>query len=519
MSFRLARRHHGPAGRHCGTYHRRLIWHPRQQSTTSPATAQVRWRFVVFCRGAATKCDSAAVLSPVSRPVTCGDAAQRQLAGPQAAATKRPGATSAQLRRFLPAVWRWHGGSAGGRRSPAADSAGSAISRSRMMRLLAHPRHRRRRRRQQRLGVGVQRRGVQRLGLGHLDDAADDTSPPPGRRRASPPTGRGRRTGRSGRAGPAGPASGSGSAPAPTRRAPRPARRPPPARGFSASARAMPMRWRWPPLKACGKRLTVAGGSCTSSINSATRRRRSARSRMPLISSGSPMISPTHMRGLSEAIRVLEDHLHVPAQRPQRGRGRRSRRSVARRTQCCPPSAPAPQDAARRAWSCRSRFRRPAPASRRADAEATAVHRAHLADAAAQQSLADREPLAQSSTSQERRGHGAPPCRKQRRGRCALHRLGGGCARRSAPAHFGQRGRKGQPPAALADAGTRAGDGWAGASAARPARRDRAQQGPRVGMARARERSSATGAGLDHPAGIHDRDVVARFRRSRPGRG
>ncbi len=71
--------------------------------------------------------------------------------------------------------------------------------------------------------------------------------------------------------------------------------------GRSASPRAMPMRWRWPPENWCGYRLMYSGLRPTTSSRSSTRRRRS-----PLgatsgwMSKGSPMMSPTVIRGLSE---------------------------------------------------------------------------------------------------------------------------------------------------------------------------------------------------------------------------
>ena len=71
-------------------------------------------------------------------------------------------------------------------------------------------------------------------------------------------------------------------------------------RGLVASARAMPMRWRCPPLNACGKRCMNSGRNPTSRSKSATRSMRSLRRLTPLTRSGSPTLSNSVMRGLSD---------------------------------------------------------------------------------------------------------------------------------------------------------------------------------------------------------------------------
>jgi len=67
-----------------------------------------------------------------------------------------------------------------------------------------------------------------------------------------------------------------------------------------ASARAMAIRWRCPPLNSCGNSGATSGWSPTSASTSATRAPIAARERSVWISSGSAMMSPTRMRGLSE---------------------------------------------------------------------------------------------------------------------------------------------------------------------------------------------------------------------------
>ena len=68
-------------------------------------------------------------------------------------------------------------------------------------------------------------------------------------------------------------------------------------RGSSARARAMPMRWRCPPENSAGNR-TAASGSRPTAASSA--RTRSGRPAILCTVRGSPTISPTDRRGLSE---------------------------------------------------------------------------------------------------------------------------------------------------------------------------------------------------------------------------
>ena len=69
---------------------------------------------------------------------------------------------------------------------------------------------------------------------------------------------------------------------------------------MSASARAMPIRWRWPPLNACGKRRMNSGRSPTSRRSSLDAVDALLPLLTPLTSSGSPTMSSSVMRGLSE---------------------------------------------------------------------------------------------------------------------------------------------------------------------------------------------------------------------------
>ncbi len=71
-------------------------------------------------------------------------------------------------------------------------------------------------------------------------------------------------------------------------------------RVFVDSARAIANRWRWPPLNSWGKSRATSGRKPTSSRSPATRARTSAEDRRSCALIGSPMMSPTRMRGLSE---------------------------------------------------------------------------------------------------------------------------------------------------------------------------------------------------------------------------
>ena len=190
---------------------------------------------------------------------------------------------------------------------------------------------------------------------------------------------------------------GSAPAPAPRHRARRPARRRRSDPGCSASARAMPMRWRWPPLKACGiaractraaarplaaaRRPGPSAPAAADSVDHAAARRRCRR---------------TVMRGLSERERVLEDHLHprpqraaargVQAERDRRLCRRASKQDLRRR------SARSGAAGSGRRWSCRSRSRPPAPASRpRRRSKLTPSTACTCPTVASQQAPADRE--------------------------------------------------------------------------------------------------------------------------------
>src|SRR5437870_4329868 len=67
-----------------------------------------------------------------------------------------------------------------------------------------------------------------------------------------------------------------------------------------ARARAMAIRWRCPPLNSCGNSGATSGWRPTSPSTSSTRSRIAARERSVWISRGSPMMSCTRIRGLSE---------------------------------------------------------------------------------------------------------------------------------------------------------------------------------------------------------------------------
>ena len=84
------------------------------------------------------------------------------------------------------------------------------------------------------------------------------------------------------------------------------------------------------------------------------------------------------MRGLSEAYGILEDHLHLAAQRPQRA-PREARDVAAVEARSCPESARTGARGSGRASTCRSPTRRRGRASRRPHLERDAVDRTDVA--------------------------------------------------------------------------------------------------------------------------------------------
>ena len=126
----------------------------------------------------------------------------------------------------------------------------------------------------------------------------------------------------------AGRASGSGSAPAPRRRAREVGSSQTRNSGSVASARAIEMRWRWPPENSCGILLAVQRRRGRRRVSSSpTRASSSAASRDAGRSAriGSATMSLDAPARVEARVRVLEDHLHAPAQLPALGRAARVR--------------------------------------------------------------------------------------------------------------------------------------------------------------------------------------------------
>ena len=71
-------------------------------------------------------------------------------------------------------------------------------------------------------------------------------------------------------------------------------------RASVATARAMAMRWRWPPLNSCGIEPGLDGLRPTSSSDLGDAVAHLLGRVPPWASSGSAMMSPTRIRGLSE---------------------------------------------------------------------------------------------------------------------------------------------------------------------------------------------------------------------------
>ncbi len=88
-------------------------------------------------------------------------------------------------------------------------------------------------------------------------------------------------------------------------------------RGSIASARATPMRWRWPPENSCGKRLTCSGErpDAFEQLAHAPLDVVAARARA-LQRHPDDLADP--LARVQRRVRVLEDHLHLAAQRHER---------------------------------------------------------------------------------------------------------------------------------------------------------------------------------------------------------
>ncbi len=169
--------------------------------------------------------------------------------------------------------------------------------------------------------------------------------------------------------------------------------------GDSANARAMPMRWRCPPENACGKRFRYCDGRCTSSSSSATRALR-ARAVGHAVHQQrlADDLGDRHAR-IERGERVLEDHLHLPPQRSQ-VLAREARHvdlgaALGAEADLAERRRDGAQDAARGGGLAAAALAHQRQRLAAIDGEAHVVHRAHLADGAAEQSAMDGIELAQ----------------------------------------------------------------------------------------------------------------------------
>ena len=185
--------------------------------------------------------------------------------------------------------------------------------------------------------------------------------------------------------------------------------------GRRIRARAMPMRWRWPPENSCGKRSAAACGQPDQGqrLRHAGGARLAAERRVHGCSSGAPTICSTRMRGLSEAYGVLEDQLHVAAERAQSAGWSDAVMSV-------PSKRMVPALAAVRRSTQRPTVVLPDPlsptrpsTSPRPMAKDDAVDRAHRQAAAGKQAAADAVVLAQAAQFEQRGGHAAAMARQR----------------------------------------------------------------------------------------------------------
>ena len=139
--------------------------------------------------------------------------------------------------------------------------------------------------------------------------------------------------------------------------------------GSSTMARAMAMRWRWPPENSCAIAVLRIG------IEPDLLQRRADAPAPLVVGHAGALDQQALLDDLADrqarrqrAVGVLEDHLHLLAQRPH-ALGVEGRRCACRRRRSAPARRPAAA-APGRAWSCPSRTRRPRPASRRRAASA-----------------------------------------------------------------------------------------------------------------------------------------------------
>ena len=165
--------------------------------------------------------------------------------------------------------------------------------------------------------------------------------------------------------------------------------------GDTASARAMPMRWRWPPENSCGIAAHVVGlqADGLQQLDDALFELPPGR-RQPMDDQRFADDRADGHARVERGERVLEDDLHVAAQRAQRAAGER-RDDRCPRTRSRPGRLDQPQDAASGGRFAAAGFADEAQRLARGDLEADAVDRVHALDGAREQAALDREMLDQ----------------------------------------------------------------------------------------------------------------------------
>ena len=239
--------------------------------------------------------------------------------------------------------------------------------------------------------------------------------------------------------------------------------------------------------------------------------------------SASPMIAPTVMRGFSDANGSWK---MICMSRPARA-ARRASSAVTLRpsNQTRRRSARSAAGCSGRWWSCRSRIRRPARASRRQRSRSS-----RRRPRARGRSRADSSPplIGKFLTSSLTRSSGAVASRRSRRHLVehARHLVPGATSRSGGAACGTSRSRSGSAP--RSGSRRRVEQARAPRPGSPPSRallrgrgvdaRDRADQPLRVGVARVREQLAHRRL-LDHLAGIHHDHALRGLRPPRPSRG
>ena len=240
---------------------------------------------------------------------------------------------------------------------------------------------------------------------------------------------------------------------------------------------------------------------------------------MPFTSSGSPTLSNSVMRGLSEpngSWKIIWISLrNGPSSLADIGARSTTVSSRVRYSTCAAGRVDRAQDAARGGGLAAAAFADQAERLALLHGEAHVVDRAHVAGDAPEHALGDREELPQAAHVEQRRVHAGSAallCRKQltaRRGRITCR--AGTAVRSARVSTSSQRGWNGQPGGRLNGCGSVPAITGSAVRVSRLQAGDRAQQRPRVGMLRRME-DVVDRALLHDAAEIHHHHIVRHLR-------